>query len=201
MFCDYGCGKSALFILRNNKRCCSEKYQQCSVIKSKNSKGVLKMHLDGKGHKFTEEHRMRSHKSAIENKITSSFTINSTASNAYIKKTMLERYSVKNICSDCGLSEWRGCVLVLELHHINGDNKDNRIENLCLLCPNCHSLTTNYRGKNINTGSKKISDDEILEASTRCSNIRQILLELNLAASGGNYERVKRILENKKVTD
>jgi predicted HNH restriction endonuclease len=36
----------------------------------------------------------------------------------------------------------------LELHHVNGDNRDNRIENLQLLCPNCHALTDNYRGLN-----------------------------------------------------
>ena len=47
------------------------------------------------------------------------------------------------------LKSWLGAKIPLELHHINGDNTDNRIENLQLLCPNCHALTDNYRGKNI----------------------------------------------------
>ncbi|WP_083937631.1 HNH endonuclease [Hymenobacter aerophilus] len=46
------------------------------------------------------------------------------------------------------LSEWVGEPIPLELHHINGINNDHRLENLQLLCPNCHALTDNYRGKN-----------------------------------------------------
>ena len=41
-----------------------------------------------------------------------------------------------------------GKDIVCELHHINGNRSDNRLENLIILCPNCHSQTTNFRGKN-----------------------------------------------------
>lgn len=56
---------------------------------------------------------------------------------------------IKNIdkCEMCGTKEWLGKPLSLEIHHKNGVNTDNRIENLILLCPNCHSCTDNYRGK------------------------------------------------------
>jgi hypothetical protein len=50
-------------------------------------------------------------------------------------------------CEECGISEWRGRPLPLELHHVNGDGTDNRVENLNLLCPNCHSQTGNWGGK------------------------------------------------------
>ncbi|MDT3366149.1 MAG: HNH endonuclease [Bacteroidota bacterium] len=50
-------------------------------------------------------------------------------------------------CEECHLSEWRGKPIPLEIHHINGNNTDNRLENLTLLCPNCHALTNNYRGR------------------------------------------------------
>lgn len=52
-------------------------------------------------------------------------------------------------CENCKLTKWLGKPISLELHHINGVNNDNRIENLQILCPNCHSYTENYRGKNM----------------------------------------------------
>ena len=64
-------------------------------------------------------------------------------------KEHLFRLGLKeNKCELCGLTEWRGAPLVCELHHINGDTTDNRIENLIILCPNCHSQTDNFRNKN-----------------------------------------------------
>ena len=50
-------------------------------------------------------------------------------------------------CENCQLTEWQGKPIPLEIHHINGINTDNRLENLQLLCPNCHALTDNYRGR------------------------------------------------------
>jgi hypothetical protein len=51
-------------------------------------------------------------------------------------------------CGECGLSEWRGKSLVFELEHKNGDRSDNKRENLIALCPNCHSITGTWRGRN-----------------------------------------------------
>jgi 5-methylcytosine-specific restriction endonuclease McrA len=55
-------------------------------------------------------------------------------------------------CEQCGISAWRGEPLSLALHHINGDGRDNRLENLVLLCPNCHSQTPNFGVKNATRG-------------------------------------------------
>ena len=65
-----------------------------------------------------------------------------------LKRRLIQEGLKDNICERCRLSEWQGAPIPLELHHINGNNRDNRLENLALLCPNCHALTESYRGKN-----------------------------------------------------
>ena len=50
-------------------------------------------------------------------------------------------------CECCGLTEWLGKPITLEVHHINGDRIDNSFENLKILCPNCHSYTDNWRNR------------------------------------------------------
>jgi 5-methylcytosine-specific restriction endonuclease McrA len=56
---------------------------------------------------------------------------------------------VGNCCELCNTSEWLGSPITLEVHHIDGNNKNNELPNLQILCPNCHSQTDNYRAKNI----------------------------------------------------
>lgn len=56
------------------------------------------------------------------------------------------------ICSICGIEDWRGGIIVFDLDHINGDSSDNSPRNLRLLCPNCHSQTETYKGRNHGKG-------------------------------------------------
>ena len=65
-----------------------------------------------------------------------------------IKKRLIEGGIKRDHCEECGVSHWRGQKLTLQLHHRNGDGTDNRLENLQLLCPNCHSLTETFSGRN-----------------------------------------------------
>jgi len=66
-----------------------------------------------------------------------------------LKNRLIEEKIKFSICEECGQTEnWNNKYLVLELHHINSDNTDNRLENLKILCPNCHSQTLNFRGRN-----------------------------------------------------
>jgi hypothetical protein len=69
-------------------------------------------------------------------------------------------------------------------------------DNLRALCPNCHSQTDTWRGRNKNSGYKKVSDETLLELLTTESSIRQALLKAGLAAKGNNYDRAKTLLES-----
>ena len=64
------------------------------------------------------------------------------------KNRLIKANLIEYKCSCCGITEWNGKPLTLQLHHINGNNRDNRLENLTFLCPNCHSQTDNFSGKN-----------------------------------------------------
>lgn len=66
----------------------------------------------------------------------------------HVKQRLVQEGLLHPVCADCGISTWRDRPLALALHHVNGDPHDNRLENLQLLCPNCHSQTDNFAGRN-----------------------------------------------------
>lgn len=71
---------------------------------------------------------------------------------ALLKKRLIENGLLHWSCEVCLRQTWNGMPIPLELEHINGKRSDNRLENLKLLCPNCHAQTPTYRGKNIGNG-------------------------------------------------
>jgi hypothetical protein len=68
----------------------------------------------------------------------------------HLKNRLIAAGLKENRCETCGIAEWLEAPLVMALHHVNGDATDNRIENLQLLCPNCHSQTDSFSGRNKN---------------------------------------------------
>jgi len=73
----------------------------------------------------------------------------STIHSYKLKIKLLNNGVFNPICSSCNLSEWLSKPISLELDHIDGDNTNNELSNLRLLCPNCHAFTPTYRGRNI----------------------------------------------------
>lgn len=107
------------------------------------------------------------------------------------KRVILEQ---KNKCNKCGLDKWLNFDIILELEHIDGNHHNNDRNNLEALCPNCHSLTPTWRGRNKKDNKTKVSDEKLLNALIKYDfNIRQALISVNLAAKGRNYARCYKL--------
>lgn len=79
---------------------------------------------------------------------------NKYCSTSGLKKRLIDDGYKKHVCENCKLNTWNGLPIPIELDHINGKSNDNRLDNLRILCPNCHAQTETYRGKNQNRKCK-----------------------------------------------
>lgn len=142
------------------------------------------------------------------------FCKNSNASQTTVRKFYLKRNDVEYKCSKCGVSGiWNDRPLVLQLDHIDGDNKNNSLNNLRWLCPNCHSQTKTFAGKNI---TKERKYQYCIDCGTKISSGSLRCLECNgkkrrkhkrptkdelfhaLQIHKGNFTRIARVYN---VTD
>lgn len=99
------------------------------------------------------------------------FVENSKFSRLTVKRKIIKLKLLKYECALCNLSEWRGQKISLQLDHINGINNDHRIVNLRFLCPNCHSQTPTFSGKNNKADKKCLKcDNTISKQAHLCSN-------------------------------
>lgn len=218
ILCEYGCGLIGNYQLKNGKYCCSKYVSSCKNNKIKNANALREAYKNGtrksgkelyqslddttkakmawsKGKSIFTDKRVR-------NKYSDDliFKENTTVSNKVVKNRLMSNPSFEHKCELCLIKEWYDPFetkikpVNLELDHINGNERDNRKENLRLICSNCHSFTPTYKGRNINKGLKrgenKVSDEVLLE-HLKTKNIRQSLISVGMAASGENYERCK----------
>lgn len=100
-------------------------------------------------------------------------------------------------CECCKNTEWLSQPINLEIHHKNGDRSDNSLENLELLCPNCHSYTETFCYKSKHA---TISDEDFVLALKMSSNICQALKQLGLTPAGGNYTRARELISKYELT-
>jgi hypothetical protein len=106
-------------------------------------------HFDGQGWN-TEDHSGILSKQSYKKtrKLEDILNKNTTYPTSKLRKRLVKAGLKQEQCQMCGITHWLNIPVSLELDHINGDRYDNRIENLRLLCPNCHSTTETYRGRN-----------------------------------------------------
>ena len=110
-------------------------------------------------------------------------------------------------CENCGLETWLEKPITLEVHHKDGEHLNNELDNFQLLCPNCHSYTENWRGKNIQTMQEKkearkkepISDEALVESLKTHTSVRQALIAVGLTGAGGNYDRAYNLIHQYNI--
>jgi hypothetical protein len=164
---------------------------QATIKKAVNDLGIDTSHFTGqlwsKGKTALDDARL------TKKNIDGFFTENSVVSPAYIRKLLLKHKLIPYKCV-CGIEDiWQETPISLQLDHIDGDRKNNSLDNLRFMCPNCHSQTPTYGGKNKGAcGTGKVSDEDMIEALNGSKNIRQALLSVGLD-NGRNYARAKRL--------
>jgi len=103
------------------------------------------------------------------------FIINNKKESNIVKTRLLNYGIVENKCSICNIIDWQNIKIALHLDHINGINTDNQLNNLRLLCPNCHSQTDTFRSLNRDDVKNKITytcldcQKEITSGVIRCN--------------------------------
>lgn len=101
-----------------------------------------------------------------------------------IKCRIIKEKLIDYKCKICNIDSWNGQKLSLHLDHINGINTDNTLENLRFLCPNCHSLTSTYCGKNKKNKRQRLNfcllcNNPIYKTSTHCRSCKSKLQHKN----------------------
>lgn len=114
------------------------------------------------------------------------------------KLKILEKFDYT--CVICGQKNiWNGKPLNLQIHHLDGNHKNNKEENLISVCPNCHSQTENYMAKNKTAHVKFPSDDVVLEIWKSARSLKHCIELLGRSPTYQNYRKVREILDKNGI--
>lgn len=192
MLCEYGCGKESQYQLKNKKRCCEKHPSSCLNIRNKNSIGLKNCYINGTKNRnnFTVEQRIKSNVKQIQ--VAKDIAFGPNVKRFKHKDYLIELRGYE--CEICNLQDWLSQPITLEVDHIDGNNTNNNLGNLRLLCPNCHSQTDTWRGRNVNTGKRKFPEDYMLALYKEHGTIHKTLIAAGMAPKGGNYSTMKKLL-------
>ena len=192
--CDSGCGNLAKYFSTGTGRFrCLPSANSCPANRTKNSHGLKQAHKDGKIPSFTDEHRQRS----IENHRKNLVQNLSFEKLGYHLRKQIVLEDQGAACLRCGLDTWLDNPIILELDHIDGNRNNNVRNNLRCLCPNCHSQTPTW--KTGQTGKRKCTDDEIINAYDETKTISGTLKKLGM--NWGSHNTIKRVIKRYNRVD
>lgn len=117
-----------------------------------------------------------------------------------LRKRLIAEGIKEHKCECCGLTEWMGDLIPLELDHVDGNHFNNTIENLKVLCPNCHAKTPTYRGKNKkNKNSQSVKNKIQLQKNKKIYNCSSCGIQLSSKSKTGFcnncYKKTQRKVE------
>ena len=97
-------------------------------------------------------------------------------------------------CERCGNpGEWNGQPLMLQVHHVDGNRFNSTLDNLMVLCPNCHALTDNFGAKNI---ISSVNEDLIRSLATSTTDIAEIISLADLPLTANTIQLVRDVLSS-----
>ncbi len=147
-------------------------------------------HFTGQGHNKGKTYTRTDIKDYLNNS-------KKTSSNELRKRLIKEGYK-EHKCEKCHNTTWLDNPIPICLHHVDGNHSNNLLENLEVLCYNCHALTPNFVGKNIKSGKKVrsiVSDEDIIKNVLTSYCRSEALLKCGLQGKGGNYTRINKIIK------
>ena len=154
--------------------------------------GLTKDHMTGQGHLKGKTHNWTPRKPLEEVLVENNFVNTSR-----LKKRLIKEGILKPECYICHITEWLGKPAPLALDHINGNNSDNRLENLRILCYNCHGQTETFcRGNTRNNSALRPSPSRICP---NCGGKKSSLSKMCSSCYSSSGKRVETALKHNKT--
>jgi hypothetical protein len=116
-----------------------------------------------------------------------------------LKLKLIEEGLKEHKCENCENGEWMGLPIPIELHHLDGSG-DNNLENLQILCPNCHAQTHNYKGKNRRSLQHEFSEEILTSSINKSFSVTEVLRNLNVHRSPKIRKEISELINNGKAS-